>query len=235
MKNEIEEQEKEFETKSLTLLETAHSIKVTDEESYKVAGDFLKGVKDSQKKVKDFFSPLKDAAHKAHKAITSKESESLTPLKEADQMVRDTVGTYLDEQEKIRQEEQRKLDLAAKKQADKEKADLLKRAGNVKTESKREELLDKAEDVVEEIVHADHAVEKTTSFAGGGGITRKKDIKVEVIDAKALIAAIASGAVPTTVIEIKDNKLKAYAKAAGLKAKDIPGCIIKEVSGVAIR
>ena len=47
--------------------------------------------------------------------------------------------------------------------------------------------------------------------------------------------AIASGAVPITVIEIKDNKLKAYAKAAGLKSKDIPGCIIKKTSGVAIR
>ena len=112
---------------------------------------------------------------------------------------------------------------------------MLKRADKVKTESKREELLDKAEDVVEEIVHADHAVEKTTSFASGGGITRKKDIKVEVTNVQALIAAIASGAVPSTVIEIKDNKLKAYAKANGLKAKDIPGCIIREVSGVSIR
>ena len=235
MSTEIEATEKELETKSLTLLETAHSITVTNEESYKVAGDFLKGVKDSQKKVKDFFKPLKEATHQAHKAVTTRENEALCPLNEANQMVRDTVGTYLDEQEKIRQEKQRKLDEQAARDAETARKKLLKRADNVKTESKREELLDKAEDVVEEIVHADHAVEKTTSFAGGGGITRKKDIKVEVTDAKALIAAIASGAVPITVIEIKDNKLKAYAKAAGLKAKDIPGCIIKETSGVAIR
>ena len=50
----------------------AKELVVCDNDSYSIAGNVLKEVKSKQKMVIDFFAPLKDAANKAHKALTTR-------------------------------------------------------------------------------------------------------------------------------------------------------------------
>lgn len=232
MTKEIEKQEQELEGKSLALFEAAHGIVVTDPETYASAGEFLKGVKDEMKKRKDFFEPMKKTAKAAHSAICDRENETLNPLKEADTMVREKVGVYLDEQDRIKREAQRKLEEQARRDEEKKRKELDKRIEAAKKDSTKERLEAEKEDTFVEPVYANHAVEKTTQV-GEGSVTRKKDIKVTVVDELAFFKAIGEGTIPLTCVKVEVFKLKTWVKAADKIA--VPGCRITETASVAVR
>src|SRR3990172_5848069 len=121
------------------------------------AGEFVKGLKELKDKIIDYFKPLKEAAYKAHKAITQKENDELTPIDEADRMVRQSISAYLMEQEAIRKAAQEQLEAEARAAATKEQERLLKQA--VKADEKGDaeksaELIEKAEQVYIEPVFA---------------------------------------------------------------------------------
>lgn len=99
----------------------AAAMVVTNAEQYAVASEFLKTIKGAQKKVVDFFAPMKQKAHEAHKAITQQESATLKPLQDAETSLKRNLLTFYNEQERIRQEEQRKLQAAADEAARKER------------------------------------------------------------------------------------------------------------------
>ena len=80
--------ENQLKGQAVSLRESAQSIAVTDEKSYLFAGQFAKDIKDCKSKILDYFKPLKEAAHKAHKTITQREAEEIKPLDEADTIVR---------------------------------------------------------------------------------------------------------------------------------------------------
>lgn len=231
--NEITLLEKQMYDEALTLKGQAQAIAVTDHISYQAAGEFAKGLKELKKKVTEYFEPLKEAAHKAHKAVTQREKEELKPIEDADQLIRQGMSAYLNEQERIRKEEQRKLEAEAKIAADKERERLLSLA--VKNEEKGEdekaaEYLKKAEQVYVEPVFA-APVEKTIK-TDAGNITAAKDVRVTVIDIKALVSAVAVGQVPITIIDIKQSTLKSWLKSSGIRT--VPGCKVEDVLGVRI-
>ena len=217
----------QYQTEANTLAAQARTIKVADNLSYMVAGEFVKGLKDLRGKITDYFKPLKEAAYKAHKAITQKEAGELAPIDEADRMVRQSISAYLMAQEAIRKAEQERLEAEARVAAEKEKERLLKQA--VKADAKGDaakstELIEKAEQVYVEPVFAASVVAKTSKI-DNGSITTKKDIQVEVIDLKSLLQSILEGKAPLTVVEIKVNILKSWIKSSG----------VKEVAGIMVR
>ena len=67
-------------------------------------------IKDIKKKVTDYFSPMKSKAYSSWKEICAKECEAIRPLDDADKMLRAEISKYLDEQERIRMEAQRKAE-----------------------------------------------------------------------------------------------------------------------------
>ena len=234
-KNPVQKQE-EFENKSLTLLETAMKIKVVDEKTYLEAAEFCKKIKDEKKTREEFFKPLKAATHAAHKALCNKETASISPLDEADAHVRNKViKPYLDEQDRLREIEQKKEAEKSKLAADAERKKLLARAESAKKETTKERLEEAAEEIYQEPVIVEHTVKKTASFSGGGGITRKKDIKIVITDPIAFLKAVADGIIPVTCIEIKEGNIKRWVKAAGKEDEKIPGIRIEKVSGLSIR
>lgn len=210
----------------------AASIIVVDQNSYLSAGEFGKSLKLLRNKITDYFKPLKEAAHKAHKAITQKEAEELSPIDDADDIVRQAVTAYLNEQARLQRVEQARLDAEAKKAADAERERLLKQAvkadekGNAE---KAEALIEKAEQVYVEPVFALPTVAKTVKTTAGN-MTAVKDIKVTVIDKKAFAAAIGAGLIPITCFEEKAGVLKSWVKSAGLK--QIAGCRVEDILGV---
>ena len=94
--------EKELEGQALTLKGQATSMIVQDVAGYAAAGELGKGIKELRQKIVDYFKPLKDAAHKAHKAITEKEGLELKPVDEAINILRDTMNAFTRKQEEIR-------------------------------------------------------------------------------------------------------------------------------------
>lgn len=112
-----------------------NQIKVVDDGSYELAGNFLKDVKANQKKVKDYFAPLKEQAYKTHKAITSRESETLKPLEEIERQIKSEMTKYFMEQERKRREAEELL----RKQIEEEKRRAFEEAQKLEQEGKSEE------------------------------------------------------------------------------------------------
>ena len=224
--------EEAIEQKSLTLYEQATSLTITDQTSYAAAGEVGKALKSLQKEIEDYFAPIKKAAHDAHKAITKKESDELAPVKEAIEIVRNTMNTFAREQDRIRQEAERKARLAAEEKAKKERerleAQALKAMEKGKDE-KAESLMEQAENVYAAPVAIEPTIEKTVR-TDSGNITQAKEIIVSVSDMKLFMAELVKRNVAPTMIDIKAGQLKAWVKANDIH--NFPGLVIQRTVGV---
>lgn len=163
------------EEKALSIVDQAKAVRVTDAETYTVAGSLWKSIGDMIKEVKDTFDPLVQAAHLAHKAVVEKRAKYLDPLTAAQKSVKKLMSDYDLEQERIRQEEQRRLAEIARKQ---EEERLLAEAILAEEEAKRngathEEAAQEAQAVIDEPVYvAPVVVAKATPKLQGGPVYR---------------------------------------------------------------
>ena len=183
---------------TLPVVARASSIVVKTPEQYTEASDFLKAVKGAQKRVTDFFSPMKSKAHEAWKAITTTEAATLKPLQDAEAQVKRVLVTYQTEQEAIRQAEQRKLQAAADEAARKERERLEKEAAKLKTPELREARLEQAAAVIAPVV----TVAAVTPVIAGQSI--RKTWKARVVN---------SDAVPRAWLMVNEKSLAAFAVA----------------------
>ena len=222
--------EREFKEEALTLKGQATAIKVRDVETYASAGELGKAMKELRSKVVEYFAPLKDAAHKAHKAITAKEAEELKPIDEAITILRSTMNAFTAEQERLRRIEEDKLRKIEEERAAKEREKLLAQA--VKAEAKgngdkAEELLEKAENVYVAPVTVEPTVAKTVKTAAGN-ITQASETIITVTNLKDFIAELVKRGLAPTMLDVKAMALKQWVKANGFES--FPGLAIKKQS-----
>ncbi|MBM4311421.1 MAG: hypothetical protein FJ119_10820 [Deltaproteobacteria bacterium] len=211
----------EQETQALDIYQQAYAVKVVDKATYESAGALALAIKDMTKQVTDYWKPIKDKAYAAHKEICARETELLKPLKDAAGLIDTRRRAYLNEQELIRQEAERKARAIAEEQARKEREKLAAQAAKAAEKGKAEkasELAAQAAEVVAAPVFVAPAIDKNV----------RKDIAVSVTDLKALCAAIGAGIVPPTVVEVKAGALKSWAKAMQIKNGQVPGIVITE-------
>lgn len=98
------------------LVTQARAIVITDDVTYRGAAGFLtEGVKALEKEILDFFRPLKRKAKELHDDLCSQERQKLEPVREAERIVKGAVQAYLDECERKRREEERRLAEEARK------------------------------------------------------------------------------------------------------------------------
>lgn len=234
MNNLAEKLPEEIESQAMTLYEQALSIKVVDQPTFEQAGIFGKSLKELEKKITDFFAPLKKAAHEAHKAITKKEADELSPVKEAMDTLRKSMNCFLQEQERIRREEERKAQLAAEEAARKEQERLLALAAKAEEkgkDEKAEELLERAENVYVAPVTVAPKVE--TAKFDGGSVGMAKEVQITVTDLKAFLAELVKRNMAPTMVEIKAAPLKAWQKANDIEK--FPGLSINYTVAARIR
>ena len=161
----------------------AGSIQIYNAEDYEFAAGFLKEVKGAQKKVADFWAPLKKKAHESWKGLTAKEAEMLQPLQSAEETVKFKLLSFQREEEKKRLEEQRKLQAEADERARRERERLIKEAEKLKSPGLKEQRMAEAEMVEAPVI----TVQKETPKVSG--ISTRKVWKAEVIDKKAFLQA----------------------------------------------
>ena len=139
-----------IEKRTQDLTKQATSIVISTQDHYEKANEFLRAVKGLQKEIHSTFDPIVEAAHRTHKEATSKRKEHLDPVIGAEGIVKDKMIAYSDEQERLRQEEQRKIDAKARIEEEKKRKELEERAkkwaakGN---EVKAEALQEQAEEI----------------------------------------------------------------------------------------
>lgn len=109
--------------------QNAQSVVVANDADYSAAGDMAKAVKQMQKKVEEYWEPMRVSAKKAYDDILAHKKEMLEPLKAAEKILKSKMGDYSMEKERKRraqeemmrklaeQEMNRKLEEAAKAEA----------------------------------------------------------------------------------------------------------------------
>lgn len=218
-----------------TVEEKVKEITVTDKQTFEIAGELIIELDRLVKQIKEYWKEPKERAFQAHKAITAKESEMLRPVTDRRNDLASKIKKYLTDQERIRREEQARLDAERMKREQAERDKLAKQAAKAEEKGnaeKAEALREKINDVYVAPSIVVPEVEKTTRM-DTGTVSVTKDIEVTINDEKALIAEIAAGNVPVSVVTFSVPKLKAYIKLQGITK--LNGVTIAEVSSAKFR
>ena len=175
---ELEPVDEQQLTQEVTDIEfRAESFVIQTPEDYDAAGEFGKLLKRKAAEVTGFFKPMKDSAYQAHKAVCDREKAMLTPLKNAEKIVKKTMGDYLMEQERIRREAEE----AARRAAEEERERKLKEAMALEAAGDKEG----AEAAVEEAVVMDEATGYSVPApvkSRVSGVSTSKDWEITNID-----------------------------------------------------
>jgi len=107
---------KDVEFKALALPEQARGIKVIDNPTMEKANGLLMDIRSIRKEISDTFKPLAEKAHAAHKAILEQQKRTEAPLIEAEGILKTQIRAYMDEVERLRREEERRLQEIARKE-----------------------------------------------------------------------------------------------------------------------
>lgn len=99
------------------IVQAAEALSVTDLATHAKAQEALKVIAAGQARVKDRLDPLCDQAHKVHKGLTALRSDALASWDRARAIVNNKLDDYEREERRKAQEEQRRLEAQAAKEA----------------------------------------------------------------------------------------------------------------------
>lgn len=184
---------------------SAREILVSTPDQYSGAASFLKELKSAQKKVIEYWGPLKKKAHEAWKGITAKEKEMIEPLTEAEQEIKYKMITFRQEEEEKKRKEQQRLQAIEEARAEKERQKLLKQAERLKTPELKEQRLQEAQEVETPVVTVNPIVPKIK------GQSFSKTWKARVINKRALVEAALKDANLFSFIEVDLSRLNRFA------------------------
>lgn len=213
MANEVENELRQ----ELTVVQQAQLVKITDQHSYDGAARFLtEQIIPFRKRWAAYWEPLKKSASDAHKAICAKFNEGDEPAEKAERTVKAEIRRWDDEQERIRQQEQRK----AQEEAERLERERLLAEAVIAEESGA------APEQVEAILTAPiTAVAEPVqpTYERASGVSKRDNWKCRVTNMKDLCKAVAQGKVPANYVLPNESVLNARAKA-DRETLAIPGC-----------
>lgn len=194
-------------TNEITALERwSANLVVADNETRTGVIEGIKSVKKRRDEIVEFFAVMKSTAHKAWKAIVSKEKSYTDILDRVERIVKSKVLVYDDALRKKHEFERRLLQAEVDRKAEKERQRLLKESEKLKTPQLKEERLEAAAAVTAPVVEV--AVPEKQK-----GEATRKIWKARVID---------PDKVPKEWWIIDEKALDAFAKATKGN-KEVPG------------
>jgi hypothetical protein len=211
------EERREITAPAQGILSTARNFKITDDPSYRSASDALKAIKGAAKLLAAKKAPLLDPATAVVKAIRALFAGPEQELEEAERLYKRAMLGYQDEQERIRREQQRKLDEAAaaerrkleeKAAKEREQAEAARAQGRDSRAAELERRADLRTDAAAAVVAPVVQVEAPRV----AGVSTRENWSALVLDKSALIKAVAAGTVPELALEPNMKFLNAQAK-----------------------
>jgi hypothetical protein len=181
----------------------------------------LKAIKSFQKRVGEFFEPLKRKASEAHKALCEAERKALQPASDDEAAIKRALVAFDQEQERLRRIEENRLREEARLKEERRRLDeaaALEREGVL---TGNQELIDEADALIlapveAPVVHLERATPKVA------GIVTREVWKCEVVDLLKLVKAVAEHPQHLNLLMPNNTAIQQMAKA--LKgAMAIPG------------
>lgn len=205
----------------------ARAVRIVDSRTYEVAADMLLGIKALRTQIGADLDPLIKSAYEHHRDLVAFKRKSDDPLAEAEGIIKGGLKTYDEEQERLRQEEERRLQEIARKEAEDRalaEAAALEREA---VESGDPSLLFEAHALVDEPVVAP-VVQLARSTPKVAGISYKEAYRAEVTDLLALVRYVAQHPEHLALLQANTTALNGMARSMkdGLK---LPGVrVIKD-------
>lgn len=103
--------------------QNASSVIVHDNASYEQAAQITKSLKQMQKKVKDYWEPLRVSAKKTYDDVLGKKKKMLDPLEQAEKILKGKMGAFVAQQERERREREDAARRAAQAETDRKLAE----------------------------------------------------------------------------------------------------------------
>ncbi len=211
-----------FEQTSIVIRNEAQAIQIVDQDTYDRAAEKFLAAAAMEKQIKDYHAPLKQKAHDAHKAICNAENGLLKPVQEAKQILSRLIGAWDDEQERLRKQEQARLEAEARKRADEEAL-----AAAVEIEE-----LGASEEEVETVLSSPvntMKVQAAPTYRRAAGVGVTKYWSAELVSLSLLVKAAAENPAYLPYLQANMTALNAAARSQkslfnvpGVKATDEP-------------
>lgn len=184
-------------SEALTMPQRAQVIsKITTHDEYAQAGSLLVQIKTMRKRIADVFGPIVQAAFAAHKVAKGKQTEAEAPLDLAEGHLKRLICNYNEEQDRIRQEQQRQAEASARKA---EEDRILSEAHAAEAAGDKEE----AQAIIEQPVQAPVVVVKSTT-PKLEGVSFRDNWTFQITDEKAI---------PREYLMVNEQAIRAVVKA----------------------
>lgn len=198
----------------------AKGVRIVDAPSCQQASFLLRSIKGIRSDIQSWFAPHVDAAMEtkrkaeaARKGLTDERDRMEAPLVEAEAIVKRALLLWESEQELIRQDQERLLQLEAQRQAE---ATTLNAAAALEREAVATGdagMLAEAHAIMEQPIEAPVVVVKPL-MPKVQGVTYRDAWKAHPqVDVKALAAAVAAGTAPVTFLEPNLTAINQFARA----------------------
>ncbi len=201
----------------------AKAVVIIGAETYQTACGLLLGIKDLRKKIADTFDPHVSRAFEAHRALVKEKRDAEAPLTQAEQILKQAIGAYDREQERLRQEEQRRIDEAAKKQAEDE---AIERAAALELEGNEfgdAAMVEEARAIIDAPIQPAPLAPAVKMTPKVQGVTLRKTFAFRIVN---------PALVPAQYRVIDESKIRGVVRSLGLNAS-IPGVQVFEETSVA--
>lgn len=106
--------------KDVSIMEMqADRVVITNDAEFAYAGEMTKQIKQMQKKITDYWEPMRKSAHQAYQAILDHKKEMIDPCARAEKVLKRKMSDYSMEQERKRRAEEAELRRLAQAEVDK--------------------------------------------------------------------------------------------------------------------
>jgi hypothetical protein len=195
----------EIQREAYTFAERAKLVAITDNESYTLAANTLKSIKDYLRRVDERLEPGKKAAYAAYQEWLDLIRDAKAPYLEAEAHIKLQIAAYQREEEIKRQAEERRLREIARKQEEERRlqdAILAEQEGN---HDEAEAILQETACVVPPIVEK--------SMPKVEGISTTLIWRARVTNLMALVRAVARGEAPLNLLMANDTAVNGMARS----------------------
>jgi hypothetical protein len=208
----------EIESEALSWPQKAKAITIMDQESYDKGAALLVSIATLERQIIDHHKEPKEKAFQTHRSICAAEKRLLDPLTEAKGIIKRGLGVWVQEQEQIRLEAQRKADELARKIEEEARLALAVEAEKAgATEETKAEILATPIPIVRPIIQP--------TFQKATGVSSKKKWAWRIVDANQI---------PRQYLQVDEVKINGVVRAMGAAA-NIPGIQVFEDTQISVR
>ena len=196
----------EIETKVPTILQSAQSLVIADQETYNFAAAIYKDAAAMEKKIEEELGTAKAVTHKAWKDASDRYNRFMEPVLQAKKLASSKAKSWEDLQEHIRQQQQREAEEQARKQE--EDARLAEAESAQQAGAAPEEV-----DAILETPLPTPPVRVAPTFDRVPGVTRERPYSAKVVSLLLLVRYVAANPQYLNLVEANFPALNALARA----------------------